>query len=172
MKCADYWIERLRLEKHPEGGFFRETYRSSKKIDQCYPASRLKGSRPAATAVYFLLPGDKFSALHRLRSDEIWHHYDGTSLTIHMIDARGGYEKIFLGTDPDKDEEPQAVVPAGIWFGATVNDRDSYVLVGCTVSPGFIFQDFEMARQDELLRVYPEHKEIIEMLTYNSVPVP
>jgi len=146
MKTAQDWIEALRLAKHPEGGYYRETYRSTATI----------GDRAVSTAIYFLLPAGEISALHRIKSDELWHFYGGNSLTIHSIAGR--YSTIELSAD-----NPQAVVPAGNWFGATV--ETGYALVGCTVAPGFDFRDFEMADRTVLLAAYPQHHQVIERLT-------
>ena len=165
LKNAAYWIETLHLKAHPEGGYFRQTYRSDTKMGECCLGSRFGGARSVSTAIYFLLNGTEFSGLHRIRSDEIWHHYTGTSLTIHIIDPNGEYQKATLGKNPDRDEAQQVIVPARSWFGATVDDSLSYALVGCTVAPGFEFQDFEMGRRDRLLALFPRHKKIVEQLT-------
>ena len=146
MKTAQDWIDTLRLTKHPEGGYYRETYRSTATI----------GDRAVSTAIYFLLPAGEVSALHRIKSDELWHFYGGNSLMIHSI--AGWYSTIELSAD-----NPQAVVPAGNWFGATV--ETGYALVGCTVAPGFDFRDFEIADRTALLAAYPQHRQVIERLT-------
>jgi len=166
MKSAAYWIEKLHLKRHPEGGYFRETYTSAAKMDECCLRSGRAAPRPVSTAIYYLLEGTGFSALHRIKSDEIWHHYTGSSLTIHIIDMSGIYREVTLGKDPDKGETLQAVVPAGFWFGATVDSHSSYSLAGCTVAPGFEFLEFEMASRGELIHLYPDHRRIIERLTH------
>jgi predicted cupin superfamily sugar epimerase len=160
MNDANYWIDRLRLQRHPEGGYFRETYRASDTIPAAGLPPRFVGERAFSTLIYFLLPGMEYSALHRIRSDEVWHFYSGSSLTIHVIDADGGYAPLQFGSDSF-----QAVVPAGCWFGATVDDPDSYALVGCTMAPGFDFADFELGRRDHLIALYPRHRALIERLT-------
>jgi hypothetical protein len=166
MKSAAYWIEQLHLGRHPEGGYFRKTYTSAAKMGECCLGSDRAAPRPVSTAIYYLLDGTEFSALHRIKSDEIWHHYAGSSLTIHIIDVSGIYREVALGKDPDEGETLQAVVPAGSWFGATVDDHSSYSLVGCTVAPGFDFREFEMGRRGELIHLYPDHRRIIESLTH------
>jgi predicted cupin superfamily sugar epimerase len=103
--------------------------------------------------------------MHRLRSDEVWHHYAGAALTLHVIHPEGRYEAIRLGTAIDSRERPQALAPAGAWFGATVDAPDTWALVGCTVAPGFEFRDFERAERARLLRMFPPYREIIERLT-------
>ena len=122
-------------------------------------------ARPVSTAIYFLLEGDNFSAFHRLQSDELWHFYAGAALTVHVIEAEGRYSAFQLGNDPEAGEVLQAVVKAGCWFASEVTDGKSFALVGCTVAPGFDFEDFELAKRAELVRNYPQHRKIIEKLT-------
>lgn len=162
---ASYWIEKLRLERHPEGGYFRQTYRSALEVAREALPSQYSGGRAVSTAIYFLLDGKEYSALHRLRSDEMWHFYAGCGLVVHVIEPAGTYSAIRLGRDPGKGEEFQAVVKAGCWFGAEVADRTSYALAGCTVAPGFDFEDFELGKRLELGRAYPEHRRLIARLS-------
>jgi hypothetical protein len=164
MEAAQQWIDRLSLEPHPEGGWYRQTYRAPLML----PRSALPGftgDRVASTAIYFLLAGDQFSALHRLRSDEVWHFYAGSGLVVHVIEPGGQYRELLLGSDATSGEEFQAVVPAGCWFGSSLRQPNTYALVGCTVAPGFDFADFEMAKRDELASQYPQHRNIIQRLT-------
>ena len=178
MKDARYWIETLRLAPHPEGGYFRQTYKSQVKVnraepDQAHPIAKdaTKAGQPprcartASTAIYFLLEGQNFSAFHRLQSDEMWHFYAGSPLLVHVIDPAGDYSSILLGNDPEAGQVFQAIVPAGCWFASHVSDWKGWSLVGCTVAPGFEFEDFELARRDELMASYPQHREIIQRLT-------
>jgi predicted cupin superfamily sugar epimerase len=165
MSDARQWVESLRLRRHPEGGYFRETYRSAEEVPAAGLATRFGGARALATAIYFLLDGVDFSALHRLKQDEVWHFYDGSSATIHLIDPAGSYSTIRLGRNLAAGEVPQAVVPAGCLFGATVNDTRSFTLVGCTVAPGFDFADLLLPSRDELIRQYPQHRQLIDKLT-------
>jgi predicted cupin superfamily sugar epimerase len=164
MEAAQQWVQRLRLEPHPEGGFYRQTYRAALTLPQS-ALPRHAGDRAASTAIYFLLAGDQFSALHRLRSDEVWHFYTGSSLIVHVIEPGGKYSQILLGGDAAFGEHFQAVVPAGCWFGSSLRHPNTYALVGCTVAPGFDFADFEMANRDDLSAQYPQHRAIIERLT-------
>ncbi len=164
-KIADKWIELLELEKHPEGGYFRETYRSMEIIVKEHLPNRFNGDRSFSTAIYFLLKGNDFSALHRMKQDELFHFYDGSPLTIHVIDSSGNYYKKKLGRNIKNGEVPQATVKAGWIFGASVNDSNSYSLVGTTVAPGFDFEDFELLSRDQLIELFPQHKKIIEKLT-------
>jgi predicted cupin superfamily sugar epimerase len=162
---AKLWIERLQLRPHPEGGYFCETYRAAEMIAHAALPERFRGDRAFSTAIYFLLDQHDFSALHRIRQDELWHFYDGSSLTIHLIGRDGRYSCIHLGREIADAAVPQAVVPAGCLFGATVDDPSSYTLVGCTVAPGFAFDDFEMPTRGQLLELYPQHRHLIERLT-------
>lgn len=164
-KTSQYWIEKLRLEPHPEGGYFRQTYRSELMIARDALPEGFAGARAASTAIYFLLDGKNFSAFHRLRSDEIWHFYAGAPLIVHVITAEGGYSSIVLGNDLEAGQVLQAVVPWGRWFASHVADWKSFAVVGCTVAPGFDFEDFEMGKREELVGEYPQHRELIERLT-------
>jgi len=160
---AEYWIEILALNRHPEGGWFAETYRAGESIPADALPVRFHGQRSFCTAIYFLLERGDFSALHRIKSDEIWHFYAGSPLTVQVITSGGELQEILLGRDPSKGQRLQAVVPAGCWFGAET--RGSFALVGCTVAPGFDFTDFEMAEQAALLERFPQHGSLIKRLT-------
>jgi predicted cupin superfamily sugar epimerase len=151
-------VTALGLAPHPEGGFFRENFRARLAIDAP------QGPRAASTAIYFLLPAGSFSALHRVRSDEVWHHYDGDPVELHTIDDAGQAQMVHLGRDLARGDRPQVVVPAGVWQAAVpVGKR--FALCGCTVAPGFEFADFEMPSRAELLRRFPALRELVERLT-------
>jgi len=162
LKPIDYWKQMLGLRPHPEGGFYVESYRSEGR--HVAKGGKFPAERSFATAIYFLVPAGEFSALHRIRSDEVWHFYYGMPLEIVVLD-RGALEVKRLGLDLDSGQAPQHVVPRGAWFGASVAAESGYCLVGCTVSPGFDFRDFELARRAELALAYPEHRELIERYT-------
>lgn len=164
-KRARSWIERLKLEAHPEGGYFRQTYRSDLVITREALAAGFTGARAASTAIYFLLEGETFSAFHRLRSDEVWHFYVGAPLVVDVIAPSGARSAILLGNDLEAGQVLQAVVPAGCWFASHVADWKSFAVVGCTVAPGFDFEDFEMGKRAELVAKYPQHRDVIEGLT-------
>jgi hypothetical protein len=164
-KDANYWIQKLALEPHPEGGFYRQTYKAALVLPREALPPQFSGPRAVSTAIYFLLEGKNFSAFHRLRSDELWHFYVGGALVVHVIDEQGRYSEIQLGTDPDAGQVLQAVVKAGCWFASRLRDSNSYALVGCTVAPGFDFEDFELAKRAELIERYPQHRELITKLT-------
>jgi uncharacterized protein len=159
MKPAEYYIDHLNLLPHPEGGFYKETYRDSLSV-----INRVGNERSVSTGIYFMLTKGNFSAFHRIESDEMWHYYEGESLTVYVIDDSGKLEEIKLGKDLENGEQLQAVVPAGQWFASRINQGE-YSLVGCTVAPGFDFQDFEMADRETLIKDFPRHSEIITELT-------
>ncbi|MFN5418651.1 MAG: cupin domain-containing protein [Flavobacteriia bacterium] len=146
-------VKQLDLIPHPEGGFYRETYRSEE----------IKGKRNLITSIYFLLTSDQISHLHRIKSDEIWYYHAGSPLIVHILDAFGHHEHI-VGNDFEKGYLPQFLVPKNTIFGSTVLEKDSFSLVSCVVSPGFDFADFELFKKDELIEAYPMHKDIIEKL--------
>ncbi len=151
---------------HPEGGFYAETYRATESIPKAALPDRFSGDRSYSTGIYFLLESDNFSAFHRIQSDEMWHFYAGNPLEIFVINpVNGDLQVIRLGSDPDRDESFQAVVPAGSWFGSRPASGSEYCLVGCTVAPGFDFLDFEMAERESLLRDFPQHALLITELT-------
>lgn len=162
---AQKLIEIFQLLPHPEGGSFRETYRSSGEIFSSSQSNRFKGARSFSTAIYFLLPAGTQSRLHRIASDEIWHFYLGGPMTLIQISPDGDLEKIVLGQDILAGQKLQHTVPAGYWFGGFPNKETEFSFVGCTVAPGFDFQDFEMAEREKLIKMYPRYSEEILALT-------
>jgi len=165
MYKLDQIIQKLGLKPHPEGGFYRETYRSDGVINENSLAYGYHGDRNLSTCIYFLLTSDVFSAFHRIRQDEIWHFYDGSPIELHTITQNGIYTKTVIGKAIDLGQVPQFVVPGGSWFAASVINPDDYSLIGCTVSPGFDFRDFELPSQNYLISQFPHHQEIISKLT-------
>lgn len=162
-KKAQYLKERLDLSELPgEGGYYKETYRSDKTI---ILPSETDGERSISTSIYYLLDGTQFSAFHRLKSDEIWHFYIGSSITLYIINKMENLSEVKLGSNIEKGELFQIQVRAESWFAATVNDISSYALIGCTVSPGFDYLDFELGDRKKLIERYPQHRSIIEKLT-------
>src|SRR5262245_16227550 len=154
-------VEALGRRPHPEAGFFRETFRSSRQL----AAATNDAHRDASTAIYFLLPAGEYSAFHRIRgSDELWHHYDGDPVEIHMIGASGEYGVTILGPDVQKGERPQILVPADT-LQAALARGPRFALCGCTVTPGFDYADFEMPTRDELVARFPRHEQAIVRLT-------
>lgn len=159
-KAIQDLIAYYQLSPHPEGGYYRETYRSPLIHPQHTLPIAFSGPRHSATAIYFLLVQDSFSAFHRIQSDECWHFYEGASVDIHVLHSSGQYELIRLGSDWGNGERFQAMVPAGAWFASSTNG--AYALVGCTVSPGFDFQDFELATASSLCEAYPNYEALIK----------
>lgn len=155
-------IHQYNLLPHPEGGYFKETYRSEESIPASGLPLRFSGGRTFSTAIYFLLLKDLFSAFHRIKSDECWHFYEGGSLHVHVLHLNGSYELIRLGKDREAGEVYQAIVPAGAWFASETSGE--YSFVGCTVAPGFDFADFELAKAADLKSEYPEYASLIERL--------
>lgn len=165
MSNAKTWIEYLNLLPHPEGGYFREIYRSEKTIGKSTLPSVYKGNRSVGTSIYYLLISGQKSLLHRIKSDEIRHHYDGSPIVLFLIHEDGKYEEKLLGKDITGGEFPQIVIKGGTWFGAFPKNDNSFSLAGCTVFPGFDFEDFEMADRKKMLNDFPKLESIIIRLT-------
>lgn len=150
-------INKFGMLPHPEGGFYKETYRSS---ELC-----LNGSRNLKTVIYFLLRSEDVSHFHRIKSDEMWYYHAGSPLVVHSIDDQGNYNEQKLGINFNQGEIPQYLVLKNTIFGSSVFEKNSYSLVSCSVSPGFDFEDFELFKQADLLEQFPHHHEIISKLT-------
>jgi predicted cupin superfamily sugar epimerase len=165
MKDANYWIKKLGLQSHPEGGYFKETYRSHESIAKTALPERFSGDRAFSTGIYFLLDKTDFSAFHVINQDEMWHFYEGSSLTIHIIDKEVNYSTLKLGCDVENGQFPQVVVKAGCFFAAEIDNKELYSLVGCTVAPGFDFDDFEMPSRNKLVEMFPKHEDTIKKFT-------
>jgi hypothetical protein len=160
-------IQHFDLQEHPEGGYFKETYRSEGSIPNQSLDATFKGDRNYSTGIYFLLTSEKFSAFHKINQDEMWHFYKGTSLKLHIISKEGDYSFVWIGNDLESGEVPQFTVKGGDWFAAEVVNPDSYAFVGCTVAPGFDFADFVLPERKELIQLFPDHAEIIQKLTHH-----
>ncbi len=158
-------VDKLGLIKHPEGGYFKEVYRHPELINSQQLTAGFDGQRNLATSIYFLLTSSDVSRFHRLKSEEIWYYHTGSAVTIYTIDTKGVLKEYKLGLSLEAGETPQIIVPAGSIFGAMVNEKDSFSLVGCMVSPGFDFQDFELLTRTELIRLYPQYEDLINKLT-------
>ncbi|HBL76914.1 MAG: hypothetical protein A2W90_00895 [Bacteroidetes bacterium GWF2_42_66] len=168
MKTATYWIEKLELQEHPEGGWFNETYRAVERIEKENLPQRYPSSRCFSTTIYYLLEGGDRSVFHRLKSDETWHFYTGTSsIRLFIISPEGKLTQHLVGSNPDHDETFQLLIPQNHWFAAELTNIEGYSLIGCTVAPGFEFDDFEMGKRSDLIEIFPQHREIIEKLTKN-----
>ena len=161
---AQYYIEKLGLLKHPEGGFYSENYRSEEKLEKEALPQRYSSARAFGTSIYFLLTTDSVSNFHRLNSDEIWHFHVGGTACIHMLSPEGKLVSKTIGQDLEKGESLQVVIPKHHWFAAEIIQGD-FILVGCTVSPGFEFEDFELADRSALASAYPNHTTLIARFT-------
>ncbi len=165
MNTKETIIKQLNLLPHPEGGYYRETYRSSIEISEPNLPKAYQGNRNVSTCIYFLITSDNFSAFHRINQEEIWHFYLGAPILLHTISNKGTYQQFTIGNDFTKGQTPQLIVPGGDWFAAEIVEKDGFALVGCTVAPGFDFSDFDLAKQSYLIEKFPQHQEIIKRLT-------
>ena len=152
-------VERLGLQEHPEGGFYKETYRSNQTIE-----TDKNVYRNISTAIYFLLENENKSLFHRIKSDELWFFHQGEALEIVFI-KEGILNTIILGNNLENGEVIQATIPANTWFASRVKNLKGYSLVSCTVAPGFDFADFELAKREDLINEFPNLKETIEKFT-------
>ncbi len=160
-------INKFNLTQHPEGGYFKETYRSKGIIENKSLGSNFIGDRNYSTSIYFLLTSENFSAFHKINQDETWHFYLGTTLKLHMISPEGDYSFVLIGNDVIQNEVPQFVVPAQYWFAAEIIQQNSFAFTGCTVAPGFDFNDFVLPKRKALIELFPQHREIISRLTHH-----
>jgi predicted cupin superfamily sugar epimerase len=149
-------INKLKLQPHPEGGFYSETYRS----DITIPGK----DRQLMTSIYFLLSSENVSRFHRIKSDELWFYHSGSPLVVHRLE-NGSHSQTLVGPNILEDELPYFLVPKDTIFGSTVLNKNSYSLVSCVVSPGFDFKDFELFSEEQLIVDFPDHQDIIEKLT-------
>lgn len=164
MKVSEL-IKKLELLPHPEGGYYKETYRSQRTVPLDDSTEASSSLRNISTAIYFLIESENFSALHKIKSDELWHFYAGDTLEVIEMDETGNLIITPIGRNLNADETFQHMVKANTWFGSRVKKGGSFSLVGCTVSPGFDFTDFEMAKREDLIKKFPQHKSIIEAMT-------
>ena len=157
----------LGLVPHPrEGGWYIRTYESAEMIDpQAFSEPRYPGPRRTGTAIYYLLEADTFSEMHRLRSDEIFHFYAGDTVEMLQLLPGGRGKVVRIGVDLERDERPQVVVPRGIWQGSRLAPGGRWALLGCTVSPGFEFEDYEAGERAHLLAHWPDFADMIRALT-------
>lgn len=164
MLTSQQLIQHYSLQPHPEGGWYKETYKSSEVIPAAALPGRFRDGRVFSTAIYFLLDKGNFSAFHRIKSDECWHFYAGDPLHIYVLKFNGNLDIIQLGNDISKGQLFQYVVPANCWFASKPAPGSDFSFVGCTVAPGFDFADFELADANELPGLYPQHNKIIKEL--------
>lgn len=163
MKVVDF-VDKLKMQPHPEGGYYAEIYRNNTVISPEILGKNYSGERSLATSIYYMLEADQVSRLHQLKSDELWYYHYGSPLLVHIF-YKGSYKPCILGIDVSENQFPQVIIPAGAIFGAEVMDKTSYTLMGCMVTPGFHFSDFELIHGMEISAVYPHHTEIIKRLT-------
>jgi uncharacterized protein len=164
-RTAEHYIQHLNLQPHPEGGYYKEVYRSALNLPSEALPPEFGGTRQICTSIYFLIEQGNFSAFHRIRSDETWHFYDGDALEVIELQQEGRLKKTAVGRNLPEGEQLQYTVKANTWFASRVKEGGHFSLVGCTVSPGFDFTDFEMAERKMLLEKYPQHKNEILGLT-------
>lgn len=157
MNTVDQLIYQYGLLPHPEGGYYKETYRSGETVAAVALPERFGGERAFSTAIYFLLEHGNFSAFHKIKSDECWHFYAGQTLLVHIINSQGEWQTVKLGSNAGAGEVFQFVVPANCWFASEPDAATIFAFTGCTVSPGFDFADFDLAKAEDLIGLYPQH---------------
>jgi uncharacterized protein len=168
MSSSEEAVKRLGLQPHPEGGFFKECYRSDDLSPSPPPRFGAgRGPVPYCTSIFYLLAGSDFSAFHRIKSDELWYFHEGSGMIVHELEAGGAYRAHELG----RGAAFFCAIKAGSWFGAepcisgAAPAEPAWALVSCAVSPGFDYGDFELAARAALTRSYPDHRALIERLT-------
>ena len=164
MTKVDQLIRQFNLKQHPEGGWYTQTYKSNEVLSAAALPLRFNGDRTFSTAIYFLLEKGNFSAFHKIKSDECWHFYAGDPLHVYVIEPTGKLKTITLGSDFEQGQNFQYVVPANCWFASRPAPNSEYCFVGCTVAPGFEFDDLELADANELSLRYPELAPVIKEL--------
>jgi len=166
---VEYLKSIFNLQLHPEGGYYKETYRAKALVSgETLVPSKSGSNRSASTMIYFLVTPGSFSALHSIRSDEGWHFYEGTGLEILEINPANNEASItVLGSNFENGQKPQHWIPAGHFFGSRSYPINGYALVGCTVAPGFDFDDFTLPSQKELFSLFPEHRDLIALYSRN-----
>lgn len=152
-------IHKLQLLPHPEGGYYKETYRCKQSM-----LNEEGVSRNISTAIYFLLENEDKSHFHRIKSDELWFFHQGQPLEIVSV-QEGQLVTLILGNNFENGEVPQAIIPANTWFASHVKNESGFALVSCTVAPGFDFLDFEMANRETLIQQFSHLKGVIEKFT-------
>jgi uncharacterized protein len=165
MQDALHWIRKLGLKEHPEGGFYRELYRSNDVVDGNHLKVKRQGTRNLATSIYYLLKSGEKSLLHRLKSDETWYYHYGSPFYLYCIDSQGDLREVKIGPNIENHEQLQYTIPEGTIFGGLVHGQDTYCLAGCMVSAGFSFEDFQLLSREYMLEQYPKHRDIILTLT-------
>ena len=155
---ASYWIKHLNLQPHPEGGWYREVFRSDKHVNRLNE----QAIKQACTSIYYLLENDDFSGFHRIASDELWYFHKGAPLHIHAIDENGEHIVHELSDAPTGNLS--VAIEAGLWFAAEIPSKTGYTLVSCAAAPGFEFSEFEMGEKETLTSLHPQHADLFERL--------
>lgn len=166
MRDAEYYIAKLGMQRHIEGGAFKEHYRAPLLLAQEQLTAGHKGPRNASTAIYFLLQSGEFSGFHKLASDEVLHFYDGAPMHVYEIDLQAQMHEHVLGRDLEAGQTFSLVIPGGHWFALRCETASSFALIGCTVAPGFDFADFQMDDRASLLQQFPQHEKLIVEMTF------
>ncbi len=164
-RIANSIIHKLKLESHPEGGWYKEVYRSDMIIENDGLPDSFEGNRNALTSIYYLLCNKQFSSFHRIKSPETWYFHEGMPMVIHILDSSGNYKQVLLSNNNDGDL--QFTVEPGCWFAAEIKESYGYSLVSCAVAPGFDFKDFELANSAELQNEFPKYKDLVQRLCGN-----
>ena len=157
-QTVSHWIATLHLQPHPEGGYYKEVYRSPNQVTR----KDSDETKSACTSIYYLLEGEDYSGFHRIKSDELWYFHKGSPLHIHVINEEGIHETNELSDTATGSLS--LVVKAGLWFASEIPSKSGFALVSCAVAPGFEFSEFEMAKKDELTAAYPVYKDILVRL--------
>lgn len=166
MVTAEEIIAKFNLVAHPkEGGYFTETYRSVEKFDEEKLPCRYESERNVSTAIYYLLTEHSISLMHRLKSDEVFHFYLGDEMEMLHLFEDGTSQTVRFGDDIKSGALPQVVVPRNVWQGARLKPGGRFALIGCTVAPGFDYQDYEHGQRGDLIQRFPKQKDLIEALT-------
>jgi len=155
---TSHWIKHLNLQPHPEGGWYREVFRSVNQVTRLDVAA----AKQACTSIYYLLEERDFSGFHRIASDELWYFHKGEPLLIHSIDKDGQYTAHELSDQPTGNLS--VAIKAGLWFASEIPSKTGYTLVSCAVAPGFEFSEFEMAEKEALIADYPQHAKLLGKL--------
>jgi predicted cupin superfamily sugar epimerase len=160
-------VDKLGLIPHPvEGGYFREVYRSAEGTLHASLPMRFNGDRDFATSIYYVIPPGQISSLHLMFADETWHFYLGSPIKLVEISPTGEVTETIMGPDIAAGQVPQHTVMHGNWLGAWNLEESLYSLVGCTVAPGMELHDYQHGERDDLLKLFPQHKDLIMRLTW------
>lgn len=166
MQDAEYYIAALGMQRHIEGGAYKENYRAPLVLPQNVLSAGHHGPRAASTAIYFLLKHGEFSGFHMLASDEVLHFYDGSPMHVYEITPAGEMRIHQLGRNLAQGQHFQCMIPGGHWFALRCEVADSFALIGCTVAPAFDFADFHMDDRASLTAKFPQHAQLIKEMTF------